>query len=300
MTLAKTCPPHHWDLNGNINDGLVLAKCMRCPAQQWQAVDGSKETVKRANELNQRDHFNQVEIAQSRRFFGSEKETLMEQAPQAQPETPRAEAKKKIVKTGAFTRYDLLAPQVIEDAKSMSWQAACLKHGIAKGSAPAVKRRWEHAGLLPERPASAKPTPRHRAAFGKYDNLLAQIKVELQTMTLADVERKHRMGVNTLSGAIKRWIKRGLLPADYKRSKKAPRATPAQEQPTLNVTPMEDVTKKRLTQFFSFWLTGPSHEQLEREFNKLMAELNQQSIWLKQTYDVVNSFAALEHITLQK
>jgi len=55
----------------------------------------------------------------------------------------------------------------------------------------------------------------------KWDPKFPAIIDDLKTMTLTSVERKHGLPLNTLSGIIKDWQKKGKLPADYEPAGKA-------------------------------------------------------------------------------
>jgi hypothetical protein len=61
MKRKQQCPPHHWFI-GRETDDMVLARCMCCTARQYQPMSGSKESLKRANQLNKKCHYPLIKV----------------------------------------------------------------------------------------------------------------------------------------------------------------------------------------------------------------------------------------------
>lgn len=131
--MANNCPPHQWDENG-AEEGLVLARCIRCGAKQWHATDGSFDTIKDANKRNKRDGLELISLEKRARFM----DTSLRKDPPADtvpvPVPPVQDM---------FAKYDKLAPQVLEDAKTIPFKSSLRKNGIPIGLTNRLKKRWE-------------------------------------------------------------------------------------------------------------------------------------------------------------
>lgn len=247
MTIATVvCEAHRWFLPKG-RDGITLAECMVCRARQYQPTDGTRQSAERANELNRQHGYPLLTVAVKRVYDkqvspDGKKMVATINATELRPETRQQlgidPPEKKVTTEDRLARlrdnkgktleYDKKAPQVLEDARHMSLKEAFAKHGIPNGSITRLIRRWRKKGWVPDgvqlgksnnkEPVVRKPKSRKlRNKYpSKYDDRMPLIVEDLQTMRMADIERKHGMPVNSLSTIVKQWKKRGLLPADFK------------------------------------------------------------------------------------
>jgi hypothetical protein len=69
------CKAHHWLVpNSGDDNNIVLAECLVCPTHQYQPIDGLRETLTKANELNKRHGLPLIQIPERRNHRESLKE----------------------------------------------------------------------------------------------------------------------------------------------------------------------------------------------------------------------------------
>jgi hypothetical protein len=236
--MTNNCPPHQWDENG-AQEGIVLAKCLKCDTRQWHATDGDWNTIKEANQRNKRDHLELIPLKEKIKFMDTSlKREITSETPQGvsnDPPVPSAplpvttipllEAKPAPVvdsriarmrlNTGNSERFDKLAQQVIEDVKTMAWSAALRKNGIPVGSAGRLRRRWEHMGLIakPQTPEKEPPkTEENKSTRRDYDAEKTEILRDYYGLSLKDFYAKQHLESNKWGQLKKRWAVKGIAP----------------------------------------------------------------------------------------
>lgn len=62
--MAKTqfCKAHRWFVPNWGRNNVALAECLVCPTKQYQPIDGIRESVVKANNLNKRHGYPRIPI----------------------------------------------------------------------------------------------------------------------------------------------------------------------------------------------------------------------------------------------
>jgi len=247
--MTNNCPPHQWDENG-AREGIVLAKCLKCGISQWHATDGNWDTIKECNKRNKRDHLELIALKKETRFMDTslKKDTVSEnpkgvnndpptrldipvpvEAPKIArmslltdpPDPPVGETavdpriSRMRLNTGNGERWDKLAPQVLEDVKTMTWNSALRKNGIPVGSAGRLRWRWEHMGLItkPQTPEKEPPkTEENKSTRRDYDAEKTEILRDYYGLSLKAFYAKQHLEPNKWGQLKKRWAVKGKAP----------------------------------------------------------------------------------------
>ena len=66
---VPVCKEHRWFLpNSGDNDNIALVECQSCPTHQYQPIDGSRETLAKANKLNERYGLPLIQIPERMKY----------------------------------------------------------------------------------------------------------------------------------------------------------------------------------------------------------------------------------------
>ena len=267
--MTNNCPPHQWDENG-AREGIVLAKCLKCGISQWHATDGNWDTIKECNKRNKRDHLELIALKKETRFMDTSlKKDTVSGTPQGvnnnppvrldipdpvstpniarmslltdPPDPPVGETaidpriSRMRLNTGNSERWDKLAPQVLEDVKTMTWNSALRKNGIPVGSAGRLRRRWEHMELIakPQTPFFDPPkTQKNSHPRRDYDEEKTEILKDYYSLSLKDFYDKQHLFSGTWTILKKKWGIKGKNKTGEKPNKERLFADPL--TPALN------------------------------------------------------------------
>jgi hypothetical protein len=157
------------------------------------------------------------------------------------PKVPRIE--RMISNRGNTIKYDKLAPQVIKDTESMTWQAALRKSGIPVGSSTKLRKHWEHLGLLnSEHPAILKPPEKTEGQL-RYEDHAAFVGLKTPWKSLNVKERE-------------RWAKKIDSPEIAKK--------PSVDKTPEPTKPLDEKTDDILLDVMKVIVAGASEEEIVR------------------------------------
>jgi hypothetical protein len=198
--MTNNCPPHQWDENG-AQEGIVLARCLKCDTRQWHATDGNWDTIKECNKRNKSDHLELITLKKETRFMDTslKKDTVSENSKGVNNDPP--------------TRLDIPVPVETPKIAAMSLLTD-----------PPVP---------PDIPAPVIPDPvidpriaRMRLNTGnteRFDKSAQQVIEDVKTMSWTAAFRKNGIPIGSVGRLRRRWEHMGLIAKPQTPEKEPPK-----------------------------------------------------------------------------